>query len=376
MKIKDKHQRRSGTVCIFGFLLFMTSIAPGQLVPQSSLNLNLAGSTGPTVTITNAGDQVWVIQASSDLVDWTEVEVWKVHNGSFRGTAEIDPSVPGQFFRAVYDPSRQTIPSTVENALLLPTPDANYSSPILPPNFLVPPIVNQDDTPATNVVTDATATLGRVLFYDKRLSTNQTISCSSCHQREHGFADSRRFSTGFNGGSTARNAMGLTNARWYLRRHFFWDERANTLEDQVLMPIQNSVEMGMTLDALVSRLSAEPFYTNLFYNAFGSPDVTSTRISLALARSFDPSFPRGAGMTKVFRSVLAISRPRKISVDNSSSARWAWPPAPPVMARTISFRVQRSTTMVSNIHMWTRDSAESQELQPTTANSRCRHCET
>jgi cytochrome c peroxidase len=172
----------------------------------------------------------------------------------------------------------------VENALLLPTPSANYASPTLPPNFLVPPIINQDDTPATNAVSDAGATLGRVLFYDKRLSTNQTISCSSCHQREHGFADPRRFSTGFNGGQTARNAMGLTNARWYLRRHFFWDERANTLEDQVLMPIQNSVEMGMTLDTLVSRLSAEPFYTNLFNNAFGSPEVTSTRISLALAQ--------------------------------------------------------------------------------------------
>src|SRR4029077_11816924 len=124
--------------------------------------------------------------------------------------------------------------------------------------------------------------LGRVLFYDKRLSTNQTVACASCHQREHGFSDARRFSGGLNGGLTGRNSMGLSNARWYQRGHFFWDERANTLEDQVLMPIQNSTEMGMTLETLNSRLAAEPLYTNLFAVAFGTPDVTSDRISRAL----------------------------------------------------------------------------------------------
>src|SRR5690606_25814873 len=69
-----------------------------------------------------------------------------------------------------------------------------------------------------------------------------------------------------------------------LRENFFWDERAATLEDQVLMPIQDSLEMGMTLDLLVTRLSAEPFYAELFADAFGSPTVTSTRISRALAQ--------------------------------------------------------------------------------------------
>jgi cytochrome c peroxidase len=123
-----------------------------------------------------------------------------------------------------------------------------------------------------------------VLFYDKRLSTNGTISCSSCHQQQAGFSDSRAFSVGFNGGLTGRNSMGLANARYYTRGHFFWDERAATLEDQVLQPIQNSVEMGMTLSTLVMRLAAEPFYTNLFANAFGTPVVETNRISLALAQ--------------------------------------------------------------------------------------------
>jgi cytochrome c peroxidase len=160
----------------------------------------------------------------------------------------------------------------------------NYTAPPLPPIFFQPPITNQDNMPATNVTTDIGATLGRVLFYDKRLSTNQTISCSSCHQARFGFSDPRRFSVGFAGGLTGRNAMGLTQARYYQRGHFFWDERANTLEDQVLQPIQNSVEMGMTLPALEARLNSEPFYTNLFTQVFGSPMVTSERISRALAQ--------------------------------------------------------------------------------------------
>jgi cytochrome c peroxidase len=154
----------------------------------------------------------------------------------------------------------------------------------LPSHLLTLLITGQDNTPVTNPASDPGAELGRVLFYDKRLSLNHTVSCSSCHQPEHGFSDPRQFSVGFEGGLTSRNSMGLTSARYYPRRHFFWDERADTLEDQVLLPIQNSVVMGMTLAALNTRLAAEPFYQNLFTRAFGNPDVTSTRISLALAQ--------------------------------------------------------------------------------------------
>ena len=146
------------------------------------------------------------------------------------------------------------------------------------------PVGNADNTPATNPITNAAANLGRVLFYDKNLSVNNTIACASCHQQSHGFSDSARLSAGFAGGQTARHAMGLTNARYYIRGHFFWDERANTLEDQVLQPIQNSVEMGMTLGALETKLAAISYYPPLFQAAFGTPEVTSNRISLALAQ--------------------------------------------------------------------------------------------
>jgi cytochrome c peroxidase len=264
------------------------ALAPGfclAALPDPStatLGLGVSGADTINLRITNADNRTWTIQTSGNMLDWTDVQSVRVYNGSFHRTYARAAKEQMAFFRAVYDPV--DMPATTANALLLPSASFNYASPVLPAAFSVPPILAQDNMPATNVTTDAGATLGRVLFYDKRLSTNLTISCSSCHQQAHGFADQARLSAGFNGGLTGRNSMGLSNARWYQRRHFFWDERANTLEDQVLQPIQNAVEMGMTLSALTNRLSAEPFYTNLFTLAFGSPAITPQRISRALAQ--------------------------------------------------------------------------------------------
>lgn len=143
---------------------------------------------------------------------------------------------------------------------------------------------NDDNTPVDNPVTNAGATLGRVLFYDKRLSANNTISCSSCHIQALGFTDDEVLSTGFEGGHTGRHSMRLANARYYNNGRFFWDERAATLEDQTLMPIQDSVEMGMTLEELVPKLQAVSFYPALFQAAYGDDAVTSDRISKALAQ--------------------------------------------------------------------------------------------
>jgi cytochrome c peroxidase len=171
----------------------------------------------------------------------------------------------------------------------LPDTPFAYSQVILPAHFAglngqPAAVLDADNTPADNPVTDAGATLGRVLFYDTRLSLNQTISCSSCHQQAHGFSDPQQLSAGFEGGQTARHSMGLSNARFYSRGHFFWDERADTLEDQVLAPVQDPVEMGMELGALVSRLSETDFYPPLFTAAFGDSQISAERISLALAQ--------------------------------------------------------------------------------------------
>ena len=106
---------------------------------------------------------------------------------------------------------------------------ANYA------NQVRPGFITRNNTPPENPITDAGATLGRVLFYDKRLSRNDTVSCSSCHQQAHAFSDGAIASMGV-GGATARHAPRLVNARFATERHFFWDKRAPTLENLATQP--------------------------------------------------------------------------------------------------------------------------------------------
>jgi cytochrome c peroxidase len=164
---------------------------------------------------------------------------------------------------------------------LLPAEPFSYANDAFPSYFNTPPL-NFVSIPTSNPITDDGATLGRVLFYDKNLSFNNTISCASCHKQENAFSDPGRFSTGFNGGLTPRNSMALVNARFSSR--FFWDQRAPSLEAQVLQPIQHPVEMGMTLTGLEDRLRALWYYPELFEKAFGSSEITSDKISKALAQ--------------------------------------------------------------------------------------------
>ncbi len=179
-----------------------------------------------------------------------------------------------------------------ESKIELPGKFYNYANPKIPAYFSVEtegfhgqlPALKSDNTPSDNPITDAGATLGRVLFYDKKLSKNFTVSCSSCHKAAHGFSDERTLSEGFMRGETRRHSMGLTNARFYKPGHFFWDQRATTLEDQVLAPIQDLVEMGMTRDLLVERVEAAPYYPALFKAAFGDEKVSTVTISKALAQ--------------------------------------------------------------------------------------------
>lgn len=161
------------------------------------------------------------------------------------------------------------------------------------------PIYLQDNTPSNNPTTNEGATLGRVLFYDKKLSSNQTISCASCHIQSHGFSDTLKLSKGFEGGLTGRHSMGLSNARFRYNGHFFWDERASTLEEQVLGPIQDPIEMGMNLSDLTLILENNEYYPILFRRAFGDSAITSKRISMALAQfvrsmvSFNSKYDQG-----------------------------------------------------------------------------------
>lgn len=145
-------------------------------------------------------------------------------------------------------------------------------------------ILGLDNTPANNQLTNEGALLGRVLFYDKNLSKNASISCASCHQQSKGFSDNRTLSKGFLNGDTRRHSMTLVNLKYYQRSRFFWDERAATLEDQVLIPFQDAVEMGMTLDEVVNAVKSKEIYPILFQRAFGSTEINSDKISKALAQ--------------------------------------------------------------------------------------------
>lgn len=145
-------------------------------------------------------------------------------------------------------------------------------------------ITANDNTPADNAITDAGATLGRVLFYDKSLSKNNTISCASCHKPTENFADNSIFSTGFANGFTVRHSMPILNVRFYKSGKMFWDERAASLEKQALMPIQHPVEMGMTLAELEAAVKSKAYYPSLFQKAFGSTQIDSIKIAKALAQ--------------------------------------------------------------------------------------------
>ena len=172
----------------------------------------------------------------------------------------------------------------LNNTLNLSAQTFNYANPNLPKHIANEELAAMDNTPANNVTTDMGATLGRVLFYDVQLSVNNTISCSSCHQQSSAFSDPDRFSSGFDGGKTRRNSMSLANVRYYENGRFGWDEKASSLEEFVLFPIKDHVEMGMDLRDLETKLATLDYYPVLFRNAFGDETITANRIAKALAQ--------------------------------------------------------------------------------------------
>lgn len=169
-------------------------------------------------------------------------------------------------------------------ALRLPETPYNYAVLDLPGHFQTESAQRFDNTPADNPVTDRGATLGRVLFYDTRLSASDTISCGSCHVQKHAFVDPNRFSRGHQGGMTDRHAMNLVNLRYHPRARFFWDERGGNLEEMVLMPVENHLEMGENPAQLPAKLGRDEHYARLVGDAFGDPQITTDRISRALAQ--------------------------------------------------------------------------------------------
>ncbi|MFP4090030.1 MAG: cytochrome-c peroxidase [Cyclobacteriaceae bacterium] len=132
-----------------------------------------------------------------------------------------------------------------------------------------------------NPLTEEGVELGRMLFYDKKLSGDNSVSCASCHQQDKAFTDGRRFPRGIHGGEVDRNTMSLVNLLWVSRLH--WDGEAASLEEQAVIPITNPLEMGSSLEEVVDKLQATELYPPKFKAAFGSEIVTSENLLKALA---------------------------------------------------------------------------------------------
>lgn len=127
--------------------------------------------------------------------------------------------------------------------------------------------------------------LGRWLFYDKRLSADNSVACATCHRPEHAFSEPTAVSTGIGGQKGRRKAPSIINQADALLPHFFWDGRAGSLEDQALGPIGNPIEMGMSdmPDALAKKISGIQGYRPYFRQAFGTDAITGVHIAKAIA---------------------------------------------------------------------------------------------
>ena len=145
----------------------------------------------------------------------------------------------------------------------------------------IPPFFPPMEIPADNPLTYESIALGRYLFWEKKLSGNNTQSCGSCHLPEHGFSDPNTFSVGITGAIGTRQAMPLVNLGWAM--NYFWDGRAATLEIQVLEPVENPIEMNEEWEHALAELAADPLYPPLYKAAFGSEDITKSRTAKALA---------------------------------------------------------------------------------------------
>lgn len=182
-----------------------------------------------------------------------------------------------------------------------PTSLANYAAQTKP-NYLNP----VKDNTGGNTITNAKATLGRVLFYDKNLSIDNSVSCGSCHKQEFAFGDTAIQSRGVAGGLTGRHSMRLINARFAVENKFFWNERAATLEAQTTQPIQDHAEMGFSgqtgrpnFAALVTKLQAVNYYKELFQFVYNDATITEPRMQECLSQfirsiqSFDSKYDVG-----------------------------------------------------------------------------------
>lgn len=196
----------------------------------------------------------------------------------------------------------------------------NYANPALPAYYDAS-VAGLDNAPAGDPVNDRIATLGRVLFYDRHLSTNDGISCSSCHQQAHGFDDVVRLSSGVAPPQvTTAHAMRLGNVRYFQPGTMFWDRRAASVEAQASQPILNPVEMGWQdaggIDALIAKMRTLEYYPALFQFAFGDDAISEARMQRALAQFERAMIASDSRWDRAYATVFDRNAPnRNLNVD-------------------------------------------------------------
>jgi len=136
------------------------------------------------------------------------------------------------------------------------------------------------------------ATLGRVIFYDENLSHDRNISCASCHDQKIGFADAKAFSEGVHGRTTSRNSLALGSVFSFREYYgdpsfggipFFWDNSANTVQEQSRKTFANEDEMNMKMPEVIERIKEESFYKPLFVAAYGSDEIGEDQVLDAIS---------------------------------------------------------------------------------------------
>jgi cytochrome c peroxidase len=138
------------------------------------------------------------------------------------------------------------------------------------------------EIPSDNPMTVEGVALGKRLFYDTKLSGNNTMSCGSCHAQENAFSDSNQFSVGISGKAGNRQSMAIFNLGW--SDLFFWDGRAKTLEEQAHDPVVNPIELNTTWQAVMKKLQADKTYPTLFEQAFRTKQIDSQLVTKAIAQ--------------------------------------------------------------------------------------------
>lgn len=152
----------------------------------------------------------------------------------------------------------------------------------IPPLFqerLLNPLI-----PTNNPLTEEGVALGKKLFFDTKLSGNNTQSCASCHNPRNAFTDETRFSDGIDGTFGTRNSMPIFNLAWNFSDRFAWDGKELGLERQALEPVKNPIEMHSDWEDVASKLQQDAQYPTLFLEAFGTSTIDSTLITKAIAQ--------------------------------------------------------------------------------------------